>query len=116
MGDEKDYEQTYAEFWAGILDAPGVDREDRIKRELHDYSFLMDEVPKVYDHVSGGRISKPNTMAFEVIGQHDDLCADKAAVADDLRTLVSETSDLDELRRQVLDYARDLSPEADRAG
>lgn len=30
-------------------------------RELHDYSTLLDEVPKVYDHVTGSRASKPNT-------------------------------------------------------
>jgi hypothetical protein len=112
MNDEKDYEQTYREFWAPILDAPGVDREDRIKRELHDYSFLMDEVPLVYDHVSGGRISKPNTMAFEVINQHDQVCADRATVAHDLRQWVDGASDFDELKKLVGDYAHDLDPGA----
>jgi hypothetical protein len=112
MNDEKDYEQTYREFWAPILDAPDVDREDQIRRELHDYSFLMDEVPLVYDHVSGNRISKPNTMAFEVINQHDEVFVNQGCVADDLRALVRDASDFDELKKLVGDYAHDLDPGA----
>lgn len=106
-----DYDETYARFWAPILDAPGVDREDRLRRELHDYHFLMGQVSIVYDNVSGGRISKPNTMAFEVVGQHDETFAGRRDVADDLRRLAGDGV-LDEtaLREAIVDYARDLDP------
>lgn len=115
MADESDYRQTYDDFWAGILDAPGVDREDQLRRELHDYKFLMGEVPKVYEHVSGCRISKPNTMAFEVIGQHNEVFIGKETVAHDLRMYATEASDVDELRQLVTDYARDLAPPSEVA-
>lgn len=46
-------------------------RPKEVLDELHDYRFVLSQVPKVYSHVSGGRISKPNTYAHEVIGEHD---------------------------------------------
>lgn len=68
----EDYKETYEKFWKGLVETDGKLDLDKVMRELHDYSFMMDEVPKVYDHVSGGVISKPNTHAFEVINRHDD--------------------------------------------
>lgn len=58
-----------SDFWRGIY--PDGITVEKVCDELHDLEFLAGEVPKVYDHVSGGRISKPNTFAFEVIGEHD---------------------------------------------
>ena len=105
MTADGDYNETYARFWAGIIDAPGVDREDKIRRELHDYTFLMEQVPSVYDAVSGGRISKPNTMAFEVIGQFEQHYVRRGDVVGDLRAIVADASDFDELRKLVSEYA-----------
>lgn len=66
----EDYEQTYTDFWKGIVEhADGSLNRDQMMRELHDFHALLDEVPKVYDEVTGGRISKPNTAAHHVIGE-----------------------------------------------
>ena len=79
----KDYEETYNSFWKEIVEKDGVLDLDQVKRELHDYHRMLGEVPKVYDHVTGGRISKPNTPASAVIAEHDDevtrLCEEAAA-------------------------------------
>lgn len=77
----EDYETTFAEFWEDIVGLPGgiIDVE-QVKRELHDYKMLLDSVPLVYSHVTGNRISKPNTHPDAVIAEADEhyerLCAE----------------------------------------
>ena len=64
----------FEEFWAPIVLRPnGVLDFEQVKRELHDYRGLLEEVPKVYMHITEGRISKPHTLADAVIGVHDEL-------------------------------------------
>lgn len=70
--DDGDYKKTYQEYWKALVETDGKLDLDKVMRELHDYHFMIEQVPKVYGHVSGGMISKPNTYAFEVINQHDD--------------------------------------------
>ncbi len=41
-------------------------------KELYDYHQIMDAASKVYDHVTSGHISKPNTNANSVIAVADD--------------------------------------------
>lgn len=41
--------------------------------ELHDVQMIAESASQVYCHVTGGRISKPHTVASAVIGQADDL-------------------------------------------
>lgn len=72
MKDEKTYQQVYEEYWKDLVETDGQLDKDKVMRELADYYFMLEQVPKVYMHVSGGRISKPNTYAFEVIQQHDE--------------------------------------------
>jgi hypothetical protein len=61
------YEETFEEFWRELVCNPdGSLNVDAVKRELHDYRFLMRNTAEAFDAVTGGRISKPNTMAFEV--------------------------------------------------
>lgn len=63
-----DYAETYDDFWKEIVENPdGTLNRDQVMRELHDYRVLLEEVPKVYDEVTGGRLSKPNTAACHVI-------------------------------------------------
>ncbi len=70
--EEKDYNQIYDEFWKEIIeDENGNINFDQIKRELSDFHFIINEVPKVYMEITGGRISKPNTYASEVISEYE---------------------------------------------
>jgi hypothetical protein len=72
----KDYEKTYDSFWKKIIEADGEPSMDQIKRELHDFHTMMEEVPKVYDHVTQSRLSKPLTSADAVIGVHDEIVSE----------------------------------------
>jgi len=68
----KDYEKEYDKFWKDIVEKDGVVDMDQVKKELSNYSMIIKEVSTVYMHVSGGRISNPNTKAYEVISVADE--------------------------------------------
>lgn len=79
-----------------------------VKRELYDYSILLDHVPKVYSEVTGGRVSKPNTTAGAVIGEYEEhvkkLC--DQAIEDyreeqDIETIEALTAQRDRLREAL---------------
>ena len=68
-----DYKEIYDRHWKeAVEDESGNLDKDKVMRELSDYWFVLGEVPKVYCHVSGNRISKPNTYASEVISEADE--------------------------------------------
>ena len=68
----EEYEKTFENYWkAAVCKRDGSLNVDRVKRELHDYLVVMTNAAKVYMHVTGGKISKPNTLAFEVIDEAD---------------------------------------------
>jgi hypothetical protein len=59
------------EWLAGVYDGEKLTTE-KVGAELSDYHFILGEVPKVYDHVTGGLLSKPNYHANVVIAAADD--------------------------------------------
>jgi len=59
------------DFWCNIVYPDGATPEE-IQNELMDYHTILGEVSKVYDHVTGGMISKQNTLAREVIAMADE--------------------------------------------
>lgn len=65
-----------AEFWSNWVYPEGANPEE-IQNELSDYHTFLKEASVVYDHVTKGRISKPNAKAFEVIVQFENLWAEK---------------------------------------
>jgi hypothetical protein len=60
-----------AEFWKNWVYPEGATAEE-VQAELSDYHMVLDEVAKVYGHVTGGKISKQNTCAEAVIAEADD--------------------------------------------
>ena len=67
-------ERVWAEHWIPIVTNPdGSLNLDQIKRELHDAQMYYDHCTRIYDHVTNGRVSKPNTLPSVVIAIHDDL-------------------------------------------
>jgi len=60
---------------------------ERVDAELSDLFAILDEVPKVYDHVTRSRISKPNTAASAVISAAD------AIVNEDVEEAVKEATE-----------------------
>lgn len=70
---KQSYEETWDAYWKEICSNPdGSVNLDQIKRELADYAFMLDEVPKVYTEVTGNTLFKPNYYANTVIGYYED--------------------------------------------
>ena len=64
----KDYEATFKKFWEEMVTFPdGTLDKDAIMRELHDYHVVLQEVPKVYNEVTGGKINMADTHHSDVI-------------------------------------------------
>jgi len=59
--------EIYDRRWKAHMETDGVLDPLKVARELADFAFMLDEVPKVYMHVTGGRLSYPNYRAEQVI-------------------------------------------------
>lgn len=58
-----DHARFGEEFWLRLVtDEDGALSKEKVLAELHDYSVLLDIVPKVYDEVTEGHASKPFTV------------------------------------------------------
>lgn len=102
---ETDYIEDYNEFWKDLVEKDGVLDKDAVMRELHDFHFMMEEVPKVYMEVSGGRISKTNTYAFEVISQFNELHWDKEMIQEDVKAILeTKESSAEEKLKEIEEY------------
>ena len=78
----KDYIETWEKFWKPLCVKPdGTLNLDQIQRELHDFHCVMGNVSKVYDHITGGKMSKPNYDADTVIAVYEDHVQDLIAEA-----------------------------------
>lgn len=66
-------ERAAGEFWRGVFDeiTDKTDRE-KIEAELSDYHFMMEQVPTVYMHITGGKMSKCNYYDHAVIAEADE--------------------------------------------
>lgn len=68
-----DVEKCWQDFWAPICSPDGNLDLEQIKKELFDYWNLMDGASKVYDHVTGRKVSKILTkpeIVIELADQH----------------------------------------------
>lgn len=67
----EDYMVKFDEFWRGLVcdEATGELVLDKVARELHDYSMVMDGATEVYMAVAN--LSKPNTAPHHVIAAHE---------------------------------------------
>lgn len=71
------------EFWKPIIyKNDGTLDIEAVKKELCDFYFMLEEVPKVYCHITGNKLSKPLYFAHTIISEADqyyeDLYSDEA--------------------------------------
>ena len=56
----EDYQVVYENFWKEIVeDENGIVNMDQVARELADFRVMIDNVPRIYEEISG--LSKPLT-------------------------------------------------------
>lgn len=107
--DGQTHEDRWDDFWAPIvLNEDGTVNLEQVKRELGDYRFVMGEVARVYDHVTGGLLSKVNYYAEGVISAADeyrDLLIQEACAEERARVLHTAASLIEELAQDEEDRA-----------
>ena len=100
----KDYEKEYEEFWKDIVEnEDGTLNKDQVMRELSDYSMVMDNCAKAYCTMTKQRISKQNTMFFEVENIFNELFLDNDIVVDDIMQILKE-NDINILKQNIKNY------------
>ena len=105
-GKEKDYKKEYEDFWKDIVEnEDGTLNKDQVMRELSDYSMVMDNCARAYCLMTQQRISKQNTMFFEVESIFNDLFIEKEICADDLiNTVITKDMSYEEIIKEIRDY------------
>lgn len=54
------HDYTWNEHWRNFLcDEDGFPDFDKIKKELHDYKFVLDTVSETYAEITNGKITSP---------------------------------------------------------
>jgi len=85
-----DYEITYNTFWKGIVEKDGKLDLELVMRELHDFRIVMGNATLVYDHVTGGRITKlltdPNAVCSVADDHYAALYGERESPESPLRT------------------------------
>jgi hypothetical protein len=95
---DKSAQEIFDEFWKPLVtDGNGCFIPEAVKNELADYYFIMDQVPKVYSHVTGGNLSYPNYYADSVIEEADRYVDNTVQFyIQDLYETIQDCSSLDE--------------------
>ncbi len=79
------------------------DDNPRIANELADFHHLMREAPKVYYHVTGGRMSKPMYYAEDVNALHDTVRSEEIEeiLAEETEILTTRLSFLEDQNKRL---------------
>jgi hypothetical protein len=106
--DKTDYEIQYDEFWKDIIEKKGKMDQDAVKRELSDYSKVIDNCSCIYGSVTDGRISKPLTDWKIVESTYEDLLSDnyydKWGTDRNVKDMIKECKSLEDLKKELIDY------------
>lgn len=97
------------EFWEPIIcDKNGNIDVEQLKKELCDYYFVINEVPKVYCEVTGGILSKILYDSKTVISLFDERFGDKASavnfLSDDWDLVTAECVTNEDYKKAIFEY------------
>jgi len=77
---DKELEDDYNNIWKDIIEnVNGTINIEQVKKELYDYSKLMDRTMELYDKLTDGYISKPNTKIEHIIKIVDERISESYA-------------------------------------
>lgn len=96
-------QERYDKFWKNIVCNPdGTINIEQVKKELSDFYFVMNEVPKVYMHITNGLLSKCNYHAHVVTSESDD-CYQKGFY-EDIKEVIENMIEDGETLQDLLEY------------
>lgn len=73
---EQEIQELWETFWKPLVTKDGELDLEQIKKELYDFHFIMQQVPKVYTHITGNKLSKLMYRAETVIRMADEYYED----------------------------------------
>ena len=92
------------DFWDKIIRKKDwTINEKKLYKELEDFSFLIDNVPEVYTHITCGRMSYANYFAKDVINEMEHLWIEKDIAMSDVLDLIKYHK-WDELIQEIQEY------------
>ena len=101
----EEVEKVYQEFWKDIVEnEDGTLNKEQVKKELCDFSMVMDNCTKAYVEMTCNNISKPNTKFFEVLGIFQEKFLNIECVRDDIRETIEQCNTLEELAEELTNY------------
>jgi hypothetical protein len=100
-------QEVYDNFWSEIVeDGYGCFEPEKIKNELYDYANLITDAGIVYDHVTGGRASKPNTDPYLICTLSDEYVYEQCvSYAEEIYDTVQDMDDINDILQVIKEYA-----------
>ncbi len=92
------------QFWQDIIYKNGKIDEKQLMKELEDYYFIINEVPKVYCEITGGLLSKLKYPAEVVLSEFNERFWDKKYVIKDIKQMMKSAKTLGDLKEELEDY------------
>ena len=101
----EEVEKVYREFWKDIVEnEDGTLNVEQVKKELADYSMVMDNCSSAYEEMSGSLITKPNTYFSEVLKIFQEKFLNVDFVKDDIRDMLRDVDDIETLKSELIEY------------
>ena len=98
-------ERKWNEFWKDIVtDEDGTLNLDKVKCELHDFGILINNIPEIYMHITGGKASKHMIDADVIKALHDDYVTELFEDYKKDMLEITEGCDADEMREIWRNY------------
>lgn len=97
---DSEWDKRFNNFWLPLISTGRQLDIEKIKAELHDFDFVIEQLPKVYSHITGGRLSKHMYEAATVISEHDEVCHEPCE--EDYKELeANHTVEIEELEKRI---------------
>lgn len=102
-------EEVWQEFWKDIVcDESGNINLEQLKKELYDYSIVLDEVPRVYCEITGNLLSKPFYSAEVVLSAFMDnlpnMIDSLKSLPDDWGNITADCVTNEDYKKALFDY------------
>ena len=101
----EEVEKVYQEFWKEIVEnEDGTLNVEQVKRELADFSMVMDNCTSAYSEMTCCMISKPYTYFSEVRSIFKEKYWHKGFVREDVQDMINDIDDIEELKSSLIGY------------
>jgi len=67
MPNQKSIQEVYDSFWKAIIEKDGVIDMAKLKEELAEFSYIMEQASIVYSAITNGAIKKANARSSDVL-------------------------------------------------